>query len=335
MKKILSLVIVFVLMTNLAFAERPMLISSNEEDGKVQFTVEQTGDEFIIKLSENPSTGYIWIYQIEDMDHVTYVSDDYISESNLLGAPGIRSYTFEVNSLGISTIEFKQARANDVIETLDILVYKTEEKLFVEENKIVTILDEEIDSQVKVVVLGEELLLDVMPEMIDGILMVPLAETLRTLGYEVTWQEESQSINIFKGAQWTSITIGNNGYFKNKMAQAPLSAAPILKNGRTLVPAEFFNAILDLGLEVEAGNIKITEEEITRYVGHVSAIDYGENGKTSYHIGLGDGSEVIVHTSSEYSYIQKEVEVGSLIKVIASPVTTMSMPAQTTGYLIY
>lgn len=413
MKRIISLVIVMLLITNMVFANTPKLIASNpveeyagfvvtyeddtlvlevegdyitfedtngvfnlstlkakdhvrltafEEEGvkKIEamtgyspimyveanlFTVEQEGDTFALNFTENPSTGYTWQYKVNDQDHVTYVSDTYETNTTLLGASGERVFTFKVNAQGISTISFKNARSyGDVSDAVDVLVYKTEDQLFVEQDKIVSIVTDQImDGKVNYDTIGlllneKPMTFDVMPMRENNVVMIPLAETLRTLGYEVVWHSDKKSVEISKGAQWTTITIGENTYFKNRMAPVPLSASPILVEGRTMVPAEFFTSILDLGVQVESSNLKITDYGNASYIGYVKEITYDETGMKSFHIVYdleSDQADIIVHSSDAYTFVQKDFEVGDRITAITSMITTRSIPPQTSGYIIY
>lgn len=413
MKKIITLVLVMLMMTNMVFAETPVLISAKlteeyagfvvsyedqtlvleveetymvfedpdnvmnltslkakdhvrievveKEGAKVLlqmigyspimyvqpnlFTVTKDGDRFELEFSENPSTGYTWQYQIKNHDHVTYVSDNYTSNSDLLGAPGQRTFTFEVNERGVSTISFKNVRGDgSVSDSVDVLVYKTEDKLFVEADQVMSIASGQImDGQTSYDTIGlqvnnQALDLKVMPVKENGVVMLPLAETLRALDFQVDWYSETQTIEISKGPQWTSITLGENAYFKNKMAPSPLSAPPMIMDGRTMVPAEFFHVILGLGIQVESSNFKITDQENMTYSGYIKNITYDETGMKTYHLGYDadtDTIDIVIHTSNAYTFVQKDFEIGQKVNAITSMVTTRSIPAQTSGYIIY
>lgn len=82
---------------------------------------------------------------------------------------------------------------------------------------------------------GQTINFDVVPQEINGITMFPLRAMLEEMGYAVKWDGASRSVEISKDAQWTKITIGENSYFKNKMAPTSLSHAPVLVENRTMV----------------------------------------------------------------------------------------------------
>jgi len=45
--------------------------------------------------------------------------------------------------------------------------------------------------------------------------------------------------------------------------------------------------------------------------------------------------QTIIHTSEAYTLYQKEIVEGDYVKVVGSQVMTMSIPGQTSGYIIY
>ncbi len=72
----------------------------------------RAGDLFEIALEENPSTGYSWVYEIEDASVAKIESDDYIaSESGALGAKGKRKFILRAVSEGTCEIVFKYVRS--------------------------------------------------------------------------------------------------------------------------------------------------------------------------------------------------------------------------------
>jgi hypothetical protein len=181
---------------------------------------------------------------------------------------------------------------------------------------------------------------DVKTQVIDGVTMIPLRSTAEKMGYEVIWNDETRSVEIKQDAQWTSIKIDENAYFKNKMAPSQLSAAPVIVDSRTLVPAEFFSVILSKGLMIDEGNLKLNDNEMFIHSGYVKDINYDEAGNMSITLTTDMESDdiilqTIIHTSKEYTYFNKEVVEGEYINVVSSMIMTTSMPGQTSGYIIY
>ena len=175
---------------------------------------------------------------------------------------------------------------------------------------------------------------------INGILMVPLRETLETLDYEVKWNNETSSVTIHKSSQWTSVKIDENSYFKNKMAHQSLSHRPIIIEGSTYVPVEFFNVILDLGLSVHEGHLTISENKMAIHSGYLQKINYKANGEISITLSSKEMPDTlsdltIIHASTDTTYFNSTLKQGTLIHVISPPIMTMSLPGQTSGVVIY
>ena len=91
----------------------------------------------------------------------------------------------------------------------------------------------------------------------DGMAMIPLRQIVEELGYEVKWNNESRSIELTKGVQWTSLTIGEDNYNFAKMI-VKLGAAPELKEGTTFIPLTFVEEVLKVEINItDTGKIKI------------------------------------------------------------------------------
>ena len=187
---------------------------------------------------------------------------------------------------------------------------------------------------------GQAINFDVVPQEINGITMFPLRAMLEEMGYVVKWDGVSRSVEISKDAQWTKITIGENSYFKNKMAPTSLSHAPVLVENRTMVPAEFFSVILDKGLEIDKKHVTWYDEEYAVHSGVVKEITDGENGKIAFLIATDweNGNpdfDLIIHTSEESTIYNLELKEGEFIHCVCSPIMLLSIPGQTGGYILY
>lgn len=182
--------------------------------------------------------------------------------------------------------------------------------------------------------------MDVPPQTLDGIVMVPLRATLEAMGFDVTWNSGTKMVEMMKGAQWTAITIGKNDYFRNRMAGAPLSAAPTIVDGRTLVPVEFFVEIIGANIIVENGNISFSDEEPVIHRGYVHSIEKDETGGTAITLSKVEGSEepmdwVIIYIGDAYTFKQVAIKEGAHISVVGASYMTMSIPGQTSGYILW
>lgn len=187
---------------------------------------------------------------------------------------------------------------------------------------------------------GQLINLDVPVQVIDGVTMVPLRLVAEALGFSVTWNPETEAIDLSKGNQFTSVTIGENAYFRNRMAKSPLSAAPVATEGRTLVPVEFFNVILQQGFMIDSGDIYFNDDDMAIHSGYVQSVQYDETGLRTMIIGpsmdeTSDEVITIIISNSYFCIDQKEIVEGDFVSVISPAVMAMVIPAQTTGNIIY
>jgi hypothetical protein len=76
-----------------------------------------------------------------------------------------------------------------------------------------------------------------------GNVMVPLRAIAEALGYDVTWNNELQSVFLSKNI---SFRIGLDSYNYMKMAPIQLGTAPAIVEGKTFVPLSFFKEVTRL-----------------------------------------------------------------------------------------
>ena len=92
---------------------------------------------------------------------------------------------------------------------------------------------------------------------IDSVTMIPLRLVGESLGYEVSWNQDTRTAELVRGAQWTSVTIGQDRYNFAKML-VELGTAPIIIESRAYVPLNFAEEILKASVvEAEDGTIRI------------------------------------------------------------------------------
>lgn len=98
----------------------------------------------------------------------------------------------------------------------------------------------------------------------DHFTMLPLKLVSEALGYHVVWNSENKTVELIKGAQWTSVKIGEDRYTFGRMAPFSLGTAPEIKNGRTYIPLEFVTEVLKASvLRDETGSISISNQTIS------------------------------------------------------------------------
>ncbi len=91
-----------------------------------------------------------------------------------------------------------------------------------------------------------------------GVKMIPLRKVCEGLGYQVNWYEGSQMVEIFRGAQWTQVFIGQDNYSFAKML-IRLGTAPVVKDDTTYVPANFAEQVLKATVNEKDGVLTISQ----------------------------------------------------------------------------
>jgi hypothetical protein len=122
-------------------------------------------------------------------------------------------------------------------------------------------INEISNDEVKLIVNGEELVFSsyaVQPYDRDGIRMLPLRSIAENLGFAVSWNADTQRIDLEKGSEHTQITIGKDEYLKSGGESFALGAAPEISQSRTFVPDTFFSEVLVVEVTVD-GNQTILE----------------------------------------------------------------------------
>jgi inhibitor of cysteine peptidase len=81
--------------------------------GETDTTISATaGDEFVIVLDSNPSTGYRWTATSSDPGVVRVAADEYVApDTNLLGAPGVQRFLLDPVAAGSATLQLRYARS--------------------------------------------------------------------------------------------------------------------------------------------------------------------------------------------------------------------------------
>lgn len=173
----------------------------------------------------------------------------------------------------------------------------------------------------------------------NKILMIPLRFAVESLGFEVAYDDAAKGVTITSEKFATIIFIGKNAYSKGEEAAIELSAAPVIKDDRTMVPADFFEkilgkfititneGILEINNDAEATaeppketekptetetpeleNVTVIEKSIS--VGENFTVTLDQNPTTGYkwtHTITGDGLKLI----SDQTFAREENTLGS------------------------
>lgn len=81
-------------------------------------------------------------------------------------------------------------------------------------------------------------------------ILLPLRQITEQFGYNVSWKEDSKSVDLLKGPQFATLTIDSHDYGKNKM-RIVLDNTPQIINGVTYVSSDFFEKVLELSVKVK------------------------------------------------------------------------------------
>ncbi|MBN2221746.1 MAG: copper amine oxidase N-terminal domain-containing protein [Vallitaleaceae bacterium] len=97
----------------------------------------------------------------------------------------------------------------------------------------------------------------------DGTLMLPLRALSEALGFDVTWEDVTRSIRLGVGI---NLKIGSTSYLVGRMAPIELTHAPVIVEGSTFVPVEFFTEVLGLSEANLHDGLIVLQEEVLEEV---------------------------------------------------------------------
>ena len=83
---------------------------------------------------------------------------------------------------------------------------------------------------------------------------LPLRPLMEKMDYQVFWDAGMQNVSMEKGDQTSFMTIGSNQYVRNGQT-ITLDNAPILVNGKTMVPVTFFTNVMNKTVEVSNSHV--------------------------------------------------------------------------------
>lgn len=163
----------------------------------------------------------------------------------------------------------------------------------------------------------------------DGTKMVPLRQVAEgILGLDVKWINETKSVEVGSGPQWTSLTIGENSYFFARVAPFKLSQAPEITNSLTYVPVEFFSEVLRYEV-AETGFIDGFIKAIEEFNGKDRFLIAGNENNTGVNeILLSITEETVVVDKNGNDFDVENLKVGTKLIAILPEIMTLSLPPQ-------
>lgn len=174
---------------------------------------------------------------------------------------------------------------------------------------------------------------------VAGYKFLPLRTVAEGLGFEVNWDDASQSVTLQRGAVSAMFAIGSDSYSYLKTAPVSLGAAPTLVNGdTTYVPVQFFSDVV--GVKVNA-NEDGTYDVIDMAVVTVKSVNTDGEYKSMV-VDDGMRGEVIVYLADDTVITKDDGTAASIeditpettVKVQYSEAMTMSIPPQTTAIAV-
>jgi inhibitor of cysteine peptidase len=69
------------------------------------------GAHLVVRLTENPTTGYRWHHALTSLGVIEWLEDEYVSASAARGSGGCRSVSFRALTPGSTIIQFALKRA--------------------------------------------------------------------------------------------------------------------------------------------------------------------------------------------------------------------------------
>lgn len=202
--------------------------------------------------------------------------------------------------------------------------------------------DDEVQSPVENAITYNGASVNIGTEEVNGHKMFPLRYVFENLGFEVTWVEESQKIQLNRGAVEIGMYIGQDSYYLSKRMPEPLGAAPTLINDETTyVPIEVLTDMLELKvIDNNDGTVLIVDPAQVSFKNFnadendYKSITVNDASKGDVIVYITDNTEITVNGEKGSIEDIKNLETDTTIEVGYGVAMTMSLPPQTSAVLI-
>ncbi|WP_261808023.1 copper amine oxidase N-terminal domain-containing protein [Paenibacillus sp. N3.4] len=173
--------------------------------------------------------------------------------------------------------------------------------------------------------------------------MLPLRAVTETLGFDLTWNQETMSVDLKKNNTFTTVKTGEDRYVINKMFTS-LGVAPELVDNKLYVPASFVSEVLHGSVAAKGSAVSIELAEQVKHVqttGVITSINQSVD-YASIHI-QGVGTEgIVLNVGKDTTYRMlddtalklSDLHVGLTVSAEHSEIATLSLPPQTPTYRI-
>lgn len=173
--------------------------------------------------------------------------------------------------------------------------------------------------------------------------MVPLRSVSEALGFKLTWNAKTKSVELTKGPVFTTVKAGEDRYSINKM-NTTLGTAPQLVGSTLYVPASFVSEIIHYNLTVKGDSIVISEDAQQEHMtktGVITSVNMDEKYPSIQIQGVGPegivlniGPDTAIELSDGSKATIKDLSIGMTVKAEHSMIMTMSLPPQTPTFKI-
>ncbi|PWW08367.1 copper amine oxidase-like protein [Paenibacillus cellulosilyticus] len=104
---------------------------------------------------------------------------------------------------------------------------------------------------------GAAVKLDTAPIVLSGVTYLPLRFIADSMGAEVAWDQTSKKVTVLRGDKLLELQIGSAEMIANGSRQ-PAPAAPLIRDGRTLVPLRLISEQLGLSVNWDGATKSVT-----------------------------------------------------------------------------
>ena len=139
--------------------------------------------------------------------------------------------------------------------TMSIPAVVPAEKIVLLPEEVVAEETEEVIAPEKIALNGEEIEGEIKD--VDGAFVLPVRAICEKAGLDVAWDDTLKAVTVGTVPMGVTFNIGENAYTKARMMPQTLSQAPVIIDGLTYVPVDFFTEILGATVENADGVISV------------------------------------------------------------------------------
>lgn len=187
------------------------------------------GEEFVISLAGNPSTGYQWLYSSSAEGILKEINHYFQQSSNVPGAGGIENWVFQAAAPGSAKLTFTYSRPWESKPPEKVLIYNITVTPKVEHPRVNIVVTDQVFKDAGIIE--------------NNRVLVPLRALAEALMFQVDWSASARVATIKKDALNLEVAIGGNIAFLNNTPLTMDIPAKIIAN-KTYVPVRFVSEAL-------------------------------------------------------------------------------------------